>query len=108
MTFSVAALAVLLTSLQLIPQTMQAIKDKDLRHLSASTFMMMCISSFLWILHGANIRDSAIIFANIVVFSCAITILYMKFSKAGGGGGGGEKAYRTVTSSRSVRVRRRR
>lgn len=107
MTFSVAAFAVILTAIQLIPQTMEAIQDRDLRHLSSSTFIMMSLSSFLWILHGANIRDSAIIFANIVVFSCAVTILYMKFHK-GGLLAAGKSRSRNARTARSIRVKRRR
>jgi MtN3 and saliva related transmembrane protein len=77
----IAISAAVLTSIQLIPQTLEAIKDKDLSHISKATFQMTCVSAFLWILHGFNLSDYAIIFANIIIFCCALIILIMKEKK---------------------------
>lgn len=77
----IALLACLLTAGSLVPQTLEAIHDRDVTHLSKGSFVMICISSFLWILHGSNTRDAAIIFANVVVFGCAATILVLMMRK---------------------------
>ena len=77
----IAISAAVLTSIQLIPQTLEAIKDKDLSHISKGTFQMTTVSAFLWILHGLNLKDYAIIFANIIIFCCALIILIMKEKK---------------------------
>jgi uncharacterized protein with PQ loop repeat len=77
----IALAASLVTAFQLVPQTLEALKDKDIGHLSKGSFVMICVSTFLWILHGSSIRDPAIIFANVVMFSCAATILAIMIRK---------------------------
>lgn len=76
----IAFAASLLTATQLVPQTIKVVKTKNHKSISKTTFGMITVSSLLWIVHGINQMDWAIIFANIVTFLCAGTIIYIKFS----------------------------
>lgn len=89
--------ASLITAFSLIPQTLEAVRDRDMSHLSKGSFFMISVASFLWILHGSNARDPAIIFANVIVFGCAATILTLMLRK-------GKKS----SSRRSMPIRKRR
>lgn len=93
----IALAASLVTAFQLVPQTLEALKDKDIGHLSKGSFVMICFSTFLWILHGSSIRDPAIIFANVVMFSCSATILALMIRK------GKKSAYRRPATIRKRR-----
>lgn len=77
----VAGLASLLTAVQLIPQTIRAIRAKNLKSISLTTFSLTSLTAFLWILYGAHIHDVAIIFANTITFVCAITIVLLKIKR---------------------------
>lgn len=77
----IALAASLVTAFQLVPQTLEALHDKDIGHLSRGSFVMICISNFLWILHGSSTRDAAVIFANVVMFACSATILAIMIRK---------------------------
>ena len=93
----IALSASLITAFSLVPQTLEALREKDMSHLSRGSFVMISFASFLWILHGSNARDPAIIFANVVVFGCAATILTLMVRK-------GKKS----SSSRRALLRKRR
>ena len=74
----IATVASVLTAVQLIPQTLKAIKTRELKSISLITFATISFTAFLWVLHGVHNKDNAIIFANTITFLCAITITSLK------------------------------
>ncbi|MCX7996568.1 MAG: SemiSWEET family transporter [Patescibacteria group bacterium] len=72
---SVAIVASVLTAFQLIPQTIKIVREKNSKGISRTTFRMITLSSSLWLIHGVNRLDFAIIFANSITFICAVTVL---------------------------------
>lgn len=78
---AIAAAASILTAVQLVPQTLKVIHAKNRRNISKTSFGMITVSSLLWLVHGLNRMDPAIIFANIVTFCCASTVLYLRLRK---------------------------
>lgn len=77
----IAALATVITAVQLIPQAWNAIKAKELENISLLTFATISFTTFLWALYGFHLRDNAIIVANGITCVCAITISIMKIRK---------------------------
>lgn len=78
---AIAIVVSILTAIQLIPETYRAIRIKNLKSISITTFSIISLSSFLWILHGVHNHDNALVFANIVTFICAGTIVLLKLKK---------------------------
>ena len=74
----IALIASVLTAIQLLPQTLRAIRTRDLKSISLITFFTISFTAFLWVLHGVHNKDNAIIFANTITFLCAITITSLK------------------------------
>ena len=77
----IAGTASLLTALQLIPQALKAIKSKNLKGVSQTTFLIVSITAFLWMLYGIHLHDIPIIFANVITFICAFTITLVKLKE---------------------------
>lgn len=77
----IAVLASLLTAVQLIPEVIDAFKARTLKDISLSSFSIITFASFLWILHGMHNKDYALMFANVVIFICAFTIVLLKLKK---------------------------
>ncbi|MGH7203824.1 MAG: SemiSWEET family sugar transporter [Candidatus Levyibacteriota bacterium] len=77
----IAGIASFLTALQLIPQTITALRTKNLKGISLATFSLTSINAFLWVLYGIHLKDVAIIFANAIAFICAVTIVSLKLKK---------------------------
>jgi uncharacterized protein with PQ loop repeat len=77
----VAALAAVLTAIQLIPQAWNAIKARDLANVSLPSFLLVSLTTCLWAAYGAHLADLAIFFANCIAFLCALTVSLMKVRK---------------------------
>jgi uncharacterized protein with PQ loop repeat len=77
----VAALAAVLSAVQLIPQAWHAIKARDLASISLPSFLLMVITTCLWAAYGMHLTDFAIIFANGIALLCALTVSLMKLKK---------------------------
>lgn len=77
----VAALAAVLSAIQLIPQAWNAIKAQDLSSISLPSFLLISLTTCLWAAYGLHLADPAIIFANGIGFLCAITVSLMKWRK---------------------------
>ncbi|MGI8420212.1 MAG: SemiSWEET family sugar transporter [Candidatus Levyibacteriota bacterium] len=77
----ISGIASFLTALQLLPQTIKALRTKNLKGVSLATFSLTSINAFLWVLYGFHLHDVAIIFANFIAFLFAITIVSLKLKK---------------------------
>ncbi|WP_320163500.1 SemiSWEET transporter [uncultured Trichococcus sp.] len=74
----IGIIAAFLTTLSFIPQAWQVIKTKDTSGISLGMYTMFVAGVFLWMIHGINIRDVAIIAANGITFVLASIILAYK------------------------------
>ena len=74
----IGIIAAFLTTLSFIPQALQVIKTKDTSGISLGMYAMFVAGVFLWMIHGINIRDVAIIAANGITFVLASIILAYK------------------------------
>jgi MtN3 and saliva related transmembrane protein len=74
----IAALAAVLSAVQLIPQVRNAIKADELKGISLTTFLIISFTTLLWMLYGIHLEDIAIIVANGIACLCALTVSFMK------------------------------
>jgi MtN3 and saliva related transmembrane protein len=74
----IAALAAVLSAVQLIPQVRNAIKADELKGISLTTFLVISFTTILWMLYGIHLEDTAIIVANGIACLCALTVSLMK------------------------------
>jgi len=70
--------AAVLTTSSFLPQAILTIKTRDTDSLSMGMYSLFTIGVFCWLVYGVYIADNAIIFANIVTFILAATILSFK------------------------------
>ena len=71
-------IAAILTTLSFVPQAWQIIKTKDTSGSSLGMYAMFVVGVFLWLIHGWNIQDYAVIAANGVTLVLASIILAFK------------------------------
>lgn len=71
-------LAVVLSSVQLIPQIIKSLQMKETRDISLFTLLIIMAASLSWIIHGVSRNDIAIIVANAIAFVSAATIVILK------------------------------
>ncbi len=76
----VSWLAVILSSIQLIPQTIKSLKTKETKDVSLFTFLIIMGASSSWIIHGIYRSDIAIIIANTIAFISATIIVILKLA----------------------------
>lgn len=74
----IGLVAVILTSIQFIPQVIKAFRTRKLRDISLTTFILIIFTAFSWILHGINRSDIAIISANFLILISASIIVILK------------------------------
>ena len=74
----IGIIAAFLTTLSFIPQAWQVIKTKDTSGISLGMYAMFVAGVFLWLIHGWNIQDYAIISANGITLVLASIILVYK------------------------------
>lgn len=94
----VALTSIVFTVGYLAPQTYSAMQGKDLEKFSFRKYLLIAVTALLWLIHGSNTRDAALIFASILVTVCAGIIVFIKYKYGKKGGG----------SYRKTSVRRRR
>lgn len=75
---AVAAVAAVLSAVQLIPQAWNALRAPDLSAVSLSSFALISTTTFLWAAYGWHLQDVAIVASNGVAFVCAVTVTAMK------------------------------
>ena len=74
----IGIIAAFLTTLSFIPQAWQVIKTKDTSGISLGMYAMFVVGVFLWLIHGWNIQDYAVISANGITLVLASIILVYK------------------------------
>jgi MtN3 and saliva related transmembrane protein len=74
----IGIIAAFLTTLSFIPQAWQVIKTKDTSGISLGMYAMFVAGVFLWMIHGINIQDVAVMTANGITFVLASIILAYK------------------------------
>ena len=75
---TIGMIAAVLTTFSFVPQALKVIKSKDTSGISLMMYSMFVLGVFLWLLHGMNINDIAIIGANLITFCLAVIILAYK------------------------------
>lgn len=78
---AVAAVAAVLSAVQLIPQAWNAIRAKDLSAVSLPSFALISSTTFLWALYGWHLQDVAIVVSNGIACLCAVIVTVMKIVK---------------------------
>ncbi len=71
-------LAVILTSIQFIPQVVKSLKTKELNGVSLGSFLLIIAAASTWILYGIHKNDFVIITANALVLTSALIISFLK------------------------------
>lgn len=71
-------LAALLTTLCWLPQTLRAIRHRDVASLSLWTFAVFSAGIFLWMLYGLLIGSWPVILANIFTLALNLAIVVQK------------------------------
>lgn len=72
--------AVLLTTIQFLPQVFKAYRTKRVRDISLQTFLMMVMTATTWIIYGVLRMDFTIIAANSLVLISGILIVFAKLT----------------------------
>lgn len=73
-----AATISLISAVQFIPQTITALRTKDLSGVSLSTFSILLFTTSMWTIYGLHINDYFIVFTNVVVAFCSFLIVSRK------------------------------
>lgn len=74
----IGIIAGILCAVSFLPQVLIILKTKNTKDLSLTTFSMLSLGVFLWLIYGILIKDIPIIAANAVVFSLSLIIVGMK------------------------------
>lgn len=75
---NIGLIAAILTTTAFLPQAYKTIKTQQAEDLSLSTFLMIFFGTICWCIHGLNIDDNPIIFANGLTAFLAGIILIIK------------------------------
>jgi MtN3 and saliva related transmembrane protein len=67
-----------LSGITFFPQVYRTWKLKSAKELSLTMILIILLSNIVWLIYGFKKNDMAIIYANLFVGSCALTILYFK------------------------------
>ena len=70
--------AAILTTASFLPQAILTIKTRDTESLSLGMYSLFTLGVFCWLIYGIAIADKAIIFANLITFILAASILSFK------------------------------
>ena len=68
----------ILSGITFFPQVYRTWKLKSAKELSLTMILIILLSNVIWLIYAFNKNDMAIIYANLFVGSCALTILYFK------------------------------
>lgn len=71
-------LAALLTTLCWLPQTLRAIRHRDVASLSLTTFAAFSAGVFLWLIYGILIGSWPVILANVFTLALNLAIVVQK------------------------------
>ncbi len=71
-------IAAVLTTSAFVPQAWKIIKQRKVKDLSLTMYVMMFTGQFCWLIYGLNLNDFPLILANVVGCSLSGTILGFK------------------------------
>lgn len=74
----IASMAIVLTSIQLIPQIYKSLKIRHTADLSTGLAIIIALGALTWLIYGFHIHDLPIIIANAINFLGALILLIMK------------------------------
>jgi MtN3 and saliva related transmembrane protein len=75
---SYGAIAAVLTTTAFLPQAFKVIRTGEAKSLSLSMFLMMFVGTLLWALHGFDLEDKPMIYANLTTSGLNAVILVIK------------------------------
>lgn len=75
---SIGIIAAVLTTSAFVPQAWKIIKERQVKDLSLTMYVMMFIGQLCWLIYGILRSDVPLIFANIIGCSLTGTILGFK------------------------------
>ncbi|MBP6913172.1 MAG: hypothetical protein KBC00_01015 [Candidatus Levybacteria bacterium] len=61
-----------------LPQVIQVFKTKDTKSISLTTFVLLNLNSFTWIVYGILIKSNPVILVNSVILILGLYITTMK------------------------------
>ena len=73
--YTVAILAPIVNSVQLIPQLYKTWKTKKVKDLSFTTLCLLITTNLLWLCHGIFIRDISLLVAGVISVTVNICLL---------------------------------
>ena len=68
----------ILSGITFFPQVYRTWKLKSAKEISLTMILIILLSNVIWLIYAFNKNDMAIIYSNLFVGSCALTILYFK------------------------------
>lgn len=74
----IGIIGAILSGITFFPQVYRTWKLKSAKELSLTMILIILLSNVIWLIYAFNKNDMAIIYANVFVGSCALTILYFK------------------------------
>ena len=79
----VGFIAAFCTTISFIPQVVKVIKTKDVSGISLGMYIIFITGLLMWIVHGINMKDFAVICSNVfTVFFASIILAYkIKYHK---------------------------
>jgi len=74
----IGVIAVILTSISFLPQSIKTIRTKQVRDLSFFMYLILTVGAILWLVYGFSIKSIPIILSNVVVLTFSFIIFIMK------------------------------
>jgi MtN3 and saliva related transmembrane protein len=66
-----------------IPQIVRSYRTKRMEDISLAYLSIIAAGVFLWIIYGIHISDPVIIYANVAIFTLAVSLILMRIHYSG-------------------------
>lgn len=66
------------TTVSFIPQIVKIYRTRQTRALSLSTYVILCVGLFLWVIYGVLLHQIAVILPNSIILILGVYIIAMK------------------------------
>jgi MtN3 and saliva related transmembrane protein len=77
---AIGYIASALTALEFVPQAIHIVKTKDTRSISLLSYIIVSISTTLWLIYGFLMHSSPMILTNVTLLVVVFIILKYKFA----------------------------
>ena len=74
----IGLVATIFIMISYLPQVLKSYRTKRMDDISLIYLSVIACGVFLWILYGWHINDPVVFYANIAIFSLAVTLVLMK------------------------------